>query len=52
MDKKNDPKPMKVVPLIPIIVGPIYAENSYDEIPDNINLAQYTTQLLDPGMIY
>ncbi|ORX46927.1 hypothetical protein BCR36DRAFT_585035 [Piromyces finnis] len=50
MDKKNEPKPMKIVPLIPVIIGPIYAENSYDEIPENINLAQFTTQLLDPDM--
>jgi len=50
LDKKNDPKPMKVVPLIPIIIGPIYAENSYDEIPQDVNLAQYTVQLIDSDM--
>jgi len=49
MDKKNDPKPKKIVPLIPVIIGPVYAENSYDEIPQDINLAQYTVQLLDEG---
>jgi hypothetical protein len=50
LDKKNDPKPMKVVPLIPVIIGPIYAENSYDEIPQDANLAQYTVQLIDEDM--
>jgi len=49
MDKKNDPKPTKIVPLIPVIIGPVYAENSYDEIPQDNNLAQYTVQLLDEG---
>jgi len=50
MDKKNDPKPTKIVPLIPVIIGPVYAENSYDEIPQDNNLAQYTVQLLDEDM--
>jgi len=42
---------MKVVPLIPVIIGPIYAENSYDEIPQDANLAQYTVQLIDEGKL-
>jgi len=52
LDKKNnDPKPMKVVPLIPVIIGPIYAEYSYDEIPqENLMLGQFSAQLVDSDM--
>lgn len=45
LEKKNYPKPTKIIPLIPVILGPVFTENSYDEVPSGFPVfAQFTAQ--------